>query len=108
MTNLSLGQSSSLLGGDDAKLEEVYKQTHALSEFLDPANYKSYNELKARLNEVLGDAEVERDYENDDVPMDYAPAPKSAPDPMENAPAASSSGDKDDETLSYFAKLAQS
>ena len=102
------GQSSSLLGGDDAKLEEVYKQTHALSEFLDPANYKSYNELKARLNEVLGDAEVERDYENDDVPMDYAPAPKSAPDPMENAPAASSSGDKDDETLSYFAKLAQS
>lgn len=106
------GQSSALFGGDDAKLEEVYKQTHALSEFLDPAQYKSYNELKARLNEVLGEDGVERDYENDDVPMDYASAPKAAPDPMASASTASAessrSNEEDEEALNYFAKLAQS
>jgi hypothetical protein len=103
------GGSSAIFGGDDQKIKDLCEKLYSLNEFLDPSNYKSYNELKARLNEVLGDAEVERDYENDDVPMDYAPAPKSAPDPMANAPAASSSsGDDEEETLSYFAKLAQS
>lgn len=50
---------SDLYGGDDAKLEAVYNQLHRLDEFIDPKNFKTYDELKARLNKVLGlDGEV--------------------------------------------------
>jgi len=46
--------ASPLLGGDDAKLEQLWKSEHSLKEFIDPKNYKSYDELKDRLYEVLG------------------------------------------------------
>ena len=59
---------------------------------------------------MLGEDGVERDYENDDVPMDYASAPKAAPDPMASASTASAessrSNEEDEEALNYFAKLA--
>lgn len=43
-----------LLGGDDAKLEVIYKQQYDLGEFIDPKNYKSYEELKAKFLKVIG------------------------------------------------------
>lgn len=44
---------------DDAKLEEIYKSEYPLKEFTDPKSYKSYEELQAKLNLVLGgDAEA--------------------------------------------------
>jgi hypothetical protein len=99
-----------LLGGDEEKLVGVCDSLHSLSEFTDPAQYKSYNELKARLNEVLG--EDAADDAADDVPMDFAPRPKSASDPMEFASTASaessSNNEEDEEALNYFAKLAGS
>jgi hypothetical protein len=44
---------SPLLNGDEKALEAVWKQQYALNEFTDPKNYKSYDDLKARLNTVL-------------------------------------------------------
>lgn len=41
---------------DDDKLEAVYKKILPLAEFIDPKNFKSYDELKARLNLVLGNS----------------------------------------------------
>ena len=38
-----------LLGGDDKKLEELWKKQYALKEFTDKSQFKSYDELKARL-----------------------------------------------------------
>jgi len=46
--------ASPLLGGDDTKLEQLWKSEHSLKEFIDPKNYKTYDELKDRLYEVLG------------------------------------------------------
>ena len=46
--------TSPLLGGDDVKLEQLWKSEHSLKEFIDPKNYKTYDELKDRLYEVLG------------------------------------------------------
>jgi hypothetical protein len=34
-------------------LEKIWKSEFSLKEFIDPKNYKSYDELKKRLNEVL-------------------------------------------------------
>jgi hypothetical protein len=42
------------LSGDDAQLERIWKSQHALLPFLDSSNFKSYEELKARMQEVLG------------------------------------------------------
>ena len=45
---------SALYDGDEEKLKEVWANQYPLSEFVDPANYKSYDELKTRLETVLG------------------------------------------------------
>jgi len=43
------------LSADDAYLEQIYNKQYDLSEFTDPKNYKTYDELKERLNLVLGE-----------------------------------------------------
>ena len=93
---------SALHNGDEGQLEEVYNKLHSLQDFLDPKNYKSYDELKAKLNKVLG--------------VDAGHAPMSAP-VVENvmeapaietaAPSTMSDDSGEDDTLSYFAKLAK-
>jgi len=47
-------ESANPLLGDDAALERVWKQEHSLNTFLEASNFKSYDELKAKLNKVLG------------------------------------------------------
>lgn len=44
----------SLFGGDDAKIETLWKSQSKLSELVDPDNFKTYEELKKRLDRVLG------------------------------------------------------
>lgn len=44
----------SLFGGDDAKIEELWKSQHKLSDLVNPDNFKTYEELKKRLDRVLG------------------------------------------------------
>ena len=46
--------SSALYDGDDAKLEALWQSEHSLKQFLDPKEFKSYDELKVRLTRVLG------------------------------------------------------
>ena len=40
--------------GDEKAMESIFKQCVALKEFVDPKNFKTYSELKAQLNKVLG------------------------------------------------------
>ena len=91
---------TSLFDGDESRLTEVYEKLYSLQDFLDPANYKTYDELKVKLNRVLGvDAGVSMD----------APAPAQvaeAPVMKTAEPVEEQSSDEDD-TLSYFAKLAK-
>lgn len=44
------------LSDDDGELEKIWKSEYSLKEFVDPKQYKSYDELKKRLDEVLGAA----------------------------------------------------
>mgnify|MGYP003335925249 CR=1 FL=1 len=46
-------ESSSVLNSDDSKLEEMWKSQYSLKEFIDPKNFKSYDELKKKLEDVL-------------------------------------------------------
>jgi len=45
---------TSLFDGDDARLESLWKKQHSLKQFLDPSNFKSYEQIKNRLDKVLG------------------------------------------------------
>ena len=96
-------KSSELFDGDETKLEAVYSQVHSLSEFTEPSNYKTYDELKAKLMRVLGE-ESEMTL-NQEIQMNE---PEAAPQPkvQESVTAESVTIDDDDETMSYFAKLA--
>ena len=97
--------------GSDEELEELYNKQHDLNEWVDPKNYKTYDELKSRLAMVLGEqaprtmkqeASLEMDDEIPDFPKADAPAPQAAPEPAISTAESSS----DDDTMSYFAKLA--
>ena len=47
-------ETATPLDEDEAKMEEVWKTEHSLSEFVDPKNFKPYTELKEKLDRVLG------------------------------------------------------
>jgi hypothetical protein len=103
--------SPSPLFKDDEKLESVWKSQHSLQEFLNPDNFKSYDELKTKLERVLGlsgDAgkrAVAAKTAEEDAPWnEQAPAPRQrevAVTPL------SVDDDDDDASLDYFKKLAQ-
>ncbi len=96
---------SALYEGDEARLEEVYGKLYSLQDFLDPKNYKTYDELKAKLNRVLG-VEAGTIMPEPQV-ADVMEAPTMASDDAMPFGEPESSNQDDGDTLSYFAKLAQ-
>ncbi len=107
-------KSPAQIAGDDDQLEAIYNKQHDCTEWTDPKNFKTYDELKSRLALVLGESAPRTVREN--VSLDTATpyvapqastpaaaAPMAAPAPM--ATAENTALDEDD-TMSYFAKLA--
>jgi hypothetical protein len=96
--------ASALFEGDDAKIEKVWKNAYSLKEFLDAKNFKSYDELKAKLNKVLGagGASAASAKKIDDEEAYSAPV-RSAPAKKVTAETTSLS---DDDDMSYFEQLA--
>ena len=93
-----------LFNGDEERLQEVYDKLYSLQDFLDPKNYKTYDELKAKLNKVLGVSAGVAMEAPAAAPVMEAPVMK-AEESTFVEPVAESSDE--DDTLSYFAKLAQ-
>ena len=104
--------TSSLFDGDETKLEATYNQLHDINEFVDPSQFKTYDELKQRLEVVLGQSTgTGSTVKNESLKqtaeavepnaMETPVVTPSAPEPT----ISSDDGDGDD-TLSYFAKLA--
>jgi len=94
--------ASSTLGDfSDKELEGIWKQQHSLAAYTADDQFKSYDELKERLERTLKgnySANVEEEqYEELQAPT---------PEPVVSRDTTPSSNGEDD-TLSYFAKLAQ-
>lgn len=85
---------------DDNKLEGIYNQLHDLSEFTDPKNYKTYDELKAKLGRVLGEEA------SGGAPTMAQEAQVNEPQPYEPVSAEEVVSNDDEDTMSYFARLA--
>ena len=96
--------SQGALFDDDEKLEKTWKQEYSLQEFLDPKNFKSYDELNVRLTKVLALESEEGIAENSFGFEEEVERPTRTPAPLPSV----SDDDVDDETddLSYFSKLA--
>ena len=104
-----------LFAGDEGKLEQTYNKLNQLKEFTDAKNYKSYDELKRKLFEVLGEeGQVLSTAES--VELDttasaprFAATPAASPQRESFKPVEAGSVDEEDtgDTLSYFAKLAK-
>lgn len=93
--------------GSDDKIEEIVAKTHSLAEFLAPNNFKSYDELKSRLDAVLtgkqsvGKSAAER--MEDEEEEEYKPTYKSSPAPKISTVA---DDDAEEDVMNYFEKLA--
>ncbi len=98
-----------LLDGDDKKLEAVWNAQHSLQQFLDPSQFKPFDVLKKKLDEVLGN-----------TPSRYVPGATSKAAAVddgeddnedEEAPTVKSSTkisdpSSDDEELEFFKRVA--
>jgi hypothetical protein len=101
-------ESASVLSDDEDYIEKIWKQQHSLAAFLDPSNFKSYDELKVKLNAALsGGARV---------PAATSVTPMDAEDelfvetklksPAKAADDTPPWNENEDDTMSYFSSLA--
>ena len=93
---------SALCDGDDQTLERVWKEEYSLAEKTDPTNFKSYDELKTRLNMVLAGTTT---VGNVTTLMEDEPVVSAVVDTKEE-PAPVTVEDEDEDTMDYFQKLA--
>ena len=93
----------SAVSNDETELEEIYGKVYSLKDFTDPAKYKTYDELKAKLERVLGGTAPRTTAES--ITLDES---MSAPSVGKSkfAPVEATADEGDDDTMSYFSKLA--
>jgi hypothetical protein len=100
---------SSPLSRDDEEMEQVWNKSHSLQELLDDKHFKTYDELKVRLNRVLQGGQVSESMTRDE-PEEAFPTPARAA-PAKELPTAKAApapwSDDDDDDMSFFKKLAK-
>jgi len=95
-------EAPSALLEDEARLEEIWKSESSLKELVSEDKFKTFDELKTKLERVLG------------LGSEFSPTPKSVDVPFDGGkpytappkPAVESTNDGD-ESMDYFQKLAQ-
>ncbi len=104
-----------LLGGDKEKLGAVWKQCHSLQEFLNPNQFKSYDELEKKFLRVMGmspamasnpkPADSYRDAPASSPPLEEPSVKPSSPGPSAPPPMETGAG-SDDDDLEFFKSIA--
>jgi len=108
--------ASELFDGEDKRLEALWKTEYPLQPFVAPDQFKSYEELKSRMDQVLhgGAPEGAANHAEEAAPEDFRSKMKSKP-PVEETPAKkapakvpakAASTDEDEDAFAYFKKLA--
>ena len=102
--------SSAIFDGDDDKLEELWKSQYSLTEFTAPENFKSYDELKIRLETVLG-SDIDPDIARTADSISSSDTTEETPNPFDTTTSTTESTTEDTENegadaLSYFERLA--
>jgi len=106
-----------LLDDDDA-MEGIWKKQYSLAELVAADQFKTYDELKKRLDYVVGNKGTPRYQDPEDLDEDNTRGPVKDLDedlrselnnlqPTRRAAAPAVEEDEDDDALSYFARLAE-
>ena len=85
---------------NDEQIKSIWSSQHPLKPFLAPDNFKTYDELKEKLNRTITGVRSAETADKTDLPPQNGSAAKS------NGVTSTASDDEDD-TLSYFSKLAE-
>ena len=96
---------SALFEGAEDKLTHIYSQVHSLKAFVEPSNYKTYDELKTKLLRVLGEETIDSPMSMKQEAQMNTPAPAPLAKQLDDE-IPGLSGEADD-TMSYFASLAK-
>ena len=91
----------SAIADNDDSIKAIWEKQYPLKPFLDASNFKSYEELKEKLNRVITGTKSTDTVENVDLPSTSTGTVQSK-DSASTAPASDS-----DDTLDYFSKLAE-
>ena len=96
--------NSKPLSEDDAQLEAVWNSQHSLQDVIAPSEFKSYDELKQKLDRVLGMTASTATAASVASDMDDVAYP--SPEPTIAEPTTATTDVDEDESISYFQKLA--
>ena len=91
----------SAIADNDDSIKAIWEKQYPLKPFLDPDNFKSYEELKEKLNRVITGTKSTDTVENVDLPSTSTGTVQS-----KDSASTASASDSDD-TLDYFSKLAE-
>ena len=97
-------EDTSKLFEDDADADKVWKSQHSLAEFTAASNFKSYDELKSRLDAVLSGTVRVGNVADD---LDDAPVATPKVDTKPVTTKVETPVVEEDDTLAYFEKLAE-
>jgi len=97
-------EDTSKLFEDDSEADKVWQAQHSLAEFTAASNFKSYDELKTRLDAVLSGTVKVGNVADD---LDDAPVAKPKVDTKPVATKVETPVVEEDDTLAYFEKLAE-
>ena len=100
--------SPTAIASNDEAIEEIWNKQYALKPFLAPENFKSYDELKSKLDKVLSGVRNTGTAEDVAIPPAAQVSKPAVVEETVSAPTPAVEEDEDsDETLSYFSKLAE-
>ena len=88
------------VASEDANIKAIWAKQYPLKPFVDPSNFKSYEELKEKLNRIIMGTRSTETVETVDLPQQTNGQVKST-NVVNSKPAS-----EEDDTLSYFSKLA--
>ena len=89
------------LATEDATIKAIWAKQYPLKPFVDPSNFKTYDELKEKLNRVIMGTRNTSTVETVDLPQQQTNGKVKKVDVSHSKPAS-----EEDDTLSYFSKLA--
>jgi hypothetical protein len=93
--------------GSDEEIVKIAEKQYKLAEFNDPSNFKSYDELKQKLDAVLsGDTFASKSAAEIADEVEPAPVKEAAPIKSAPAPEPKVATDDDDDVMSYFERIA--
>ncbi len=91
---------------DDEALESLWKKQYSLEEFTKPSNFKTYEDLERRLNQVLRVQPRRLDEEVQNEEVEWQTSEDTPQKVVQKAASVTADADEDD-ALSYFQKLAE-